>query len=655
MTRQTCACVFGICLFLILINWIVFGQTLRHEFINFDDDTYVYDNSMVQGGLTEKGVVWAFTHTQGSNWHPLTTLSHEADCEFFGLNPEGHHLHNLLLHCASVILLYCVLWQMTANVWASAFVAAVFAIHPLRVESVAWVSERKDVLSGFFFFLTLGAYVRYTRATWSLSRYLPVLVFYALGLMSKPMLVTLPMILFLLDYWPLNRFEPVEKFKFSILRKLVIEKIPLLLMSLAVGLITLFVQDRAIQAAQTVPLMLRLGNIPVSGMVYLGQLFYPVNLAVFYPYPAAGYLPWEVFSSALLLVVITVIVFRRRQKRPYLLVGWAWYLVMLLPVIGFVQAGAQAHADRYTYLPEIGLCLALTWWVQDFSRSWPHCRLMTGSIAVIIVLALVPVAHTQAAYWYDSESLWTHTLACTTNNGLAESNLANDLFHKGRLTEAITHAEAALAIQPDYPDAQNCLGMALLQSGQVDEAIAHFQSALKFNPDFASARNNYGLALFQTGRTDEAIPQFRAALAAQPDLADAHNNLGAALVQKGQQQTAGEQYQLALALKPDYIGAENNLAWLLATSTNSDLRDGVKAVQLAQHANQLANSSNMVVLRTLAAAYAETGQFSQAIAVAGQARALAGAGGNAAWAAGLQAEIQLYQSGKPFRDNGQVP
>jgi protein O-mannosyl-transferase len=655
MTRHTGACVSGICLFLVTIIWIVFGQTLHHDFINFDDDAYVYENSMVQGGLTAKGVVWAFTHVQASNWHPLTTLSHMVDCQFYGLNPGGHHLTNLLLHCLTAILLFFVLSQMTDTIWPAAFVAAVFAIHPLRVESVAWISERKDVLSGLFFVLTLGAYVRYARRPWSFFRYLPVPLFFALGLMSKPMLVTLPLVLFLLDYWPLKRLAPVGKIKFFVWQRLVIEKIPLLLMSVAAGVATVWVQGNAIHAAQTVPLLLRVGNVPISYVVYLRQLFCPVNLAVFYPYPPAGYPAAEIILSTLFLVAITVIAFRCRQKHPYLLFGWAWYLVMLLPVIGLVQAGSQAHADRYAYLPEIGVCCALTWWVLALSVSWHHRCMALGFVAAAIILVLVPVAYTQTAYWHDSESLWNHTLACTTNNALAESNLANDLFQQGRLDEAITHAEAAIAIQPDYPDAENCLGMALLQTGRLDEAMSHFQSALKMNPDFASAHNNYGMALFQNGRLDEAIPQFQAALEAQPDMADAHNNLGAALVQKGQPQPAIDHYQIALELKPDYIGAENNLAWLLATSTNSGLRDGPKAVQLAQRANQLANSNNLVVLRTLAAAYAETGQFSEAIAIAGQARQLAAAKGNTVWADGLQAEIQLYQTGQPFRDNGQTP
>ncbi len=655
MKQSSSASVFGVCIFLAGIVGIVFGGTLHHGFVNFDDDTYVYENRMVQGGLTAEGVRRAFTQVHASNWHPLTTLSHMADCQLYGLDAGGHHLTNVLLHGLTAVLLFLVLRQLTGAIWPAAFVAALFAVHPLRVESVAWVAERKDVLSGLFFMLTLAAYTYYARRPWSVIRYLPVPILYACGLMSKPMLVTLPFILFLLDYWPLHRIKSMAGAGFSVPRRLVVEKIPLLLMSAAACVITLLVQKQALQTAAAIPFPLRTSNALMSCTTYLGQLFYPVDLAVFYPYPAAGYAALKISLSLLLLTVISVLVFCWRQKRPYLLVGWLWYLVMLLPVIGLVQVGAQARADRYTYLPEIGLCLALTWAMAQASAGWRNRRIGLGIGASVILFLLVIEARTQTAYWRDSESLWKHTLDCTAHNAVAESNLANDFLRQGRFDEAMAQAKMAIEIEPDYADAHNCLGFALFQTGQFADAISHFQAALKIRPDFASAHNNLGMALLRTGQLDEAASHFQEALRIQPDLADAQNNLGVALLQKGQPEAAVTHYRLAIELKPGYLGAENNLAWVLSTSTNAALRNGTEALQWAQRANQLSPSSDMVVLRTLAAAYAEAGQFPQAMETAGQALSLATAKGNNAWIEALQAEIKLYRAGQPFRDNGLVP
>jgi Flp pilus assembly protein TadD len=593
----------AVCLVLAAITFAVFGQTLTHEFINFDDNNYVYDNPVVAQGLTFKGIVWAFS-CHASNWHPLTWLSHELDCQIYGLNPAGHHLTNVLLHTATVIALFLVLRQMTGALWRSAFVAAVFAIHPLRVESVAWVAERKDVLSGLFFMLTIGAYVCYARRPWSPVRYGLVMLFFALGLMCKPMLVTLPLVLLLLDYWPLQRVEPRK------LTGLVLEKLPLLALSAASCVATVIAQAAIIKPVGSFPLPMRLANALVSCMVYLGQVVWPVGLAVFYPYPHNGLPAWEVGLAGTLLAGFSAVVWWWRRKQPWLLVGWVWYLVMLLPVAGIVQAGLQAHADRYTYLPQIGIYVAVTWLAAESRLS----RGLLGGLMSGVLAVLMLCAWKQTAYWKDGESLWTHTLACTTDNEAAHYGLGLTLLQEERLDEAITHYQKALEINPDNAEAHNNLGNALQQKGKLDEAISHFQQAAEINPGLEKAHYNLGVALCQMGRGEEAISHF----------------------------------QQALQIKPGDPKIQNNLAWLLAVCPQASLRNGARAVELARQANALTSGEDPIILHTLAAAFAEAGRFPEAVETARHALALAGAQSNTGLAGQLQVEMKLYQAGKPF-------
>ena len=889
----------GVCIFLAAIIWVVFGQTLHHEFVNYDDNMYVYENPEVARGLTLQGIVWAFTHVHAANWHPLTWISHMLDCQFYGLNPGGHHLTNVLLHTATAILLFLVLRRMTGLLWRSAFVAAVFAIHPLRVESVAWVAERKDVLSGVFFMLTIGAYVRYVQRQSEVREFAGVgapavqpltglvLLFFALGLMCKPMLVTLPFVLLLLDYWPLNRVATVtdRRNHFPIPRRLILEKLPLFGLAAASCVVTLFAQTEAIQSFEHISLPLRVGNALISYVAYLGQMFWPSGLAVLYPFTARGVGVAGVVLSLVVLAGISTGVFVLR-RRPYLLTGWLWYLIMLVPVIGIVQVGAQARADRYTYLPQIGLYVLLTWAAADLCAGWRHRRVVLGGLATIILVALIFCARTQTSYWRNSESLWTHTLACTSDNCIAHNNLGNALLQKGNVDEAIAHYQKALQIKPDYAEAHNNLGNALLQKGNVDEAITHYQKALQINPDYAEAHNNLGIALLQKGNVDEAIAHFQKALQIKPDnaeahnnlgnalfkravwtkrslnskrrcksipirgspqqprqraapkgqcgrsdrslpkgaanqsrlrgspqqprqraapkgqawtkrslnyqkalqinpdyaeahnnlgnallqkgnvdeaiahyqkalqikpdyaeahdnlgnallqkgnvdeaiahyqkalqikpdyaeahnnlgnallqkgnvdeaiahyqkalqinpdyaeahnnlgnallqkgsvdeaiahyqkalqinpdYAEAHNNLGNALLQKGKVDEAIVHYQKALQINPDYAEAQNNLAWVLATCPQASLRNGNKAVELAQRANQLTGDGNPVVLGTLAAAYAEAGRFPEAVATAQRALQLAETQSNTALADAIRSQMKLYQAGVPF-------
>ena len=570
----------AVCLFLAAITFVVFGQTRHFEFLNFDDNVYVYENPAVMHGLSLKGVGWAFTHIVESNWHPLTMLSHMLDCQWHGLKAGEHHLTNVLLHTASVILLFLVLRRMTGFLWRSAFVAAVFAIHPLRVESVAWVAERKDVLSGLFFMLTLWAYACYAQGVTGVAGrrslfYGLVLLFLALGLMSKPTVVTLPFVLLLLDYWPLNRFAvpaPAVAGKGDSLknhflpRRLILEKIPLLALTGAACVATMLAQKEAIVSA---PLALRAGNAVMSYVVYLRQMFCPTGLAVLYPYPQSSPPGWEITAAVVLLAAVSAGAFFRRQRQPYLIIGWLWYLGMLVPAIGLVQSGLRAHADRYTYLPQIGLYVLLTWAAADLCIRWRHRWIMLGAGATVILAALIVCARTQTAYWRNSELLWTHTLACTTGNYIAHDELGNALLQK-EPDKAIAQYQQALQIKPDYAWADNNLGSALLQKGKLDEAIIYFQKTLTITPDSAEAHINLGNALLQKGNADEAITQFQKVLQLKPGFAEAHISLGMALFQKGQVDEAITQYRQALQIKPDYAGASYNLGNALLQKGEAD-------------------------------------------------------------------------------------
>jgi Flp pilus assembly protein TadD len=598
----------AVCLVLAAMTFAVFGQTLTHEFVDYDDETYVYDNPMVVQGLTLQGIARAFTSTRADNWHPLTWLSHMLDCQLYGLHPWGHHLTNVLLHTASVIALFLVLSQMTGAFWRSAFVGAVFAIHPLRVESVAWVAERKDVLSGLFFMLTLGAYVRYARRPWSWGRYGLVLLLFAMGLMCKPMLVTLPLVLLLLDYWPLQRMEPGKH------SGLVLEKLPLLALSAASCVATLLVQNKAMEPTGAFSLPLRLGNALVSCLIYLGQMVWPAGLAAFYPHPLNRLPAWEAGLAGTLLAGLSVVAWRERRRRPWLLMGWVWYLVMLLPVAGIIQVGGQAHADRYTYLPQIGVYVAVTWLVAEWGATWQAGRMALGGLMTGVIAVLMVCAWKQTAYWKNNQTLWTHALACTTDNYAAHFKLGNVLMQKGRVDEAIPHYQNAVQIRPDYAQAHNNLGGALLQEGKVDEAIPHLQKALQINPGYGNAHSNLGNALLQKGSASEAIAHF----------------------------------QRALQIEPADARVLDKLALLLAAWPDATLRNGNKAVELARQANALTGGNNPFILHTLAAALAEAGRFPEAVETAQRALRLAGTQSNTKLAGALELELKLYQTGSPF-------
>ena len=657
----------GIYLFLVGISLAVFAQTIRYEFVNFDDDLYVYNTPAIQAGVTIRGIGLAFTSPHARNWHPLTTISHMLDCQLYGLNAGGHHAANVVLHTIAVLLLFEVLRQMTGAVWKSAAVAALFAVHPLHVESVAWVSERKDVLSGVFFLLMLAAYVRYTRAP-SITRYLAVAVLFAGGLLSKPMLVTAPVILLLLDYWPLRRFEqPSTKernkiFKFGsqprVTRGLFLEKLPLLVLSAGSCAITFVLQKRAAGAIPPLPLLWRLQNAVATYVIYIWKTLWPTRLAVFYPHPNDTLAAWEVMLAIGLLLAITVAAIVFRRERPYLFTGWFWYLGMLVPVIGLIQVGEQGHADRYTYLPHIGLFVLAVWLAADvIAVDEFRSRLAAGS-AIVIIGALAWTAFIQTSYWRNSETLWTHALAVTDDNDVAHNNLGYLCVDRGELDKAISHFGSAARIRSGKRDPHYDVGSAFVQmnladalarKGLPDEAMVHYEEAIRLQPYYADAYYNRGNVLFAKGRTEEAISDWEKTLQLRPDDADAHTCLGNALLQQRLQNEAMAQYETAAALAPNDFHSRNNMAWLLATSSDGSIRDGAKAVELAQQAVALSGGREPNFIRTLAAAYAENGRFSEAIAAAQQALALAAMQGKSGLTKVLKNDITLYRANVPLR------
>ena len=660
----------GIYLLITGLSLAVFSQTIHYNFVNFDDDLYVYNAPAIRAGPTLNGIAAAFTSPHAGNWHPLTTLSHILDCGLYGLNAGGHHATNVVLHTIAALLLFRVLRQMTDAFWKSAIVAALFAVHPLHVESVAWVSERKDVLSAVFFFLMLDAYVRYARAA-SITRYLVVIALFVAGLMSKSMLVTAPIVLLVLDYWPLRRFKQIASTtgKAKILRsdnqrriiqRLFLEKVPLLILSAGVGIITFALQKRAAGSIPSLPFLWRAQNAVVSYVIYAWKTLWPTHLAVFYPHPNDTLATWQVILAMAFLLAITCAALVWRDKRPYLFTGWFWYLVMLVPVIGLVQVGEQGHADRYTYLPSIGLFLIAVWAAGDIAavgqvRLW---RAVATAGTVMIVAALACTAFAQTSYWQNSETLWTHTLAVTTDNDVAHNNLGYLCVDRGELDKAMSHFEAASKIRSGKLDphynlgtafVEMNLGDALARKGQPDEAMAHFEQAIKLQPDYAEAYYNRGNVLYAKGRIDEAIADFEKTLQIQPDDADAHTGLGNALLRKGALKEVIAHYNQAMALAPTDPHSRSNLAWVLATSSDASIRDGAKAVELAKQAVSLSGGREPLFLRTLAAAYAETGHFSDAIAVIQQAEAIARMQGKTAVATLLEEDGLLYRGQLPLR------
>jgi tetratricopeptide (TPR) repeat protein len=524
-----------VCLFLMVAVLSVYSGLINSDFIVFDDTQYVTGNGQVKSGVTRQGITWALFSTHSANWHPLTWLSHMADVEFYGLNAGGHHLTNVLLHIANTLLLFILLRRMSDRLWCSAIVAALFALHPLHVESVAWVAERKDVLSTFFGLLALISYGRYTER---LSRlwYLAALLFFISGLMAKPMLVTLPFVLLLLDYWPQGRIKFNSGFglqssdqtfpNFSLL----FEKIPFFIVSAVSCVVTYYAQQSggAVTTFDMFPLGSRIANAVVSYVGYMGKMFWPVQLAIFYPYPDS-FAVWKVVAAAAVLFAIFVWVTVQIRKRPYLVVGWLWYFGTLVPVIGLVQVGSQAMADRYTYVPLIGLFVMIAWGGAELIGRWRLKRKLVVIATSVVLTALTIAARNQTHYWTNSITVFEHAIEVTGNNWVAHHNLGKALNDIGRDTEAFQHYSEALRIKPNSAHIHVNFGSALLAQGKMNEAVNHFNYALKLDPDFAEAYNNLGLVHVRSGQIEDAVYFFRVAHQKNPAYANAQQNLNLAI------------------------------------------------------------------------------------------------------------------------------
>jgi Flp pilus assembly protein TadD len=625
---------------LVLVTITLYWPVTGFDFVNFDDPEYVTANPHVLGGVTWQNMGWALTTLHFGLWHPLTWVSHMLDCQCFGLRPGWHHLTNVLLHAANTVLLFVVLRRMTGALWRSALVAALFALHPLHVESVAWVSERKDVLSTFFVLLTLWAYHRYAEGRGPKSKaqgpeskagernavflsphhvsrptvqasafYLLALLFFACGLMSKPMIVTLPLILLLLDYWPLRRFEVATVVvRPSVAARLLVEKLPFVLAAFMTCLITLGAANRlgSLPSAAQFSMPARLANATVSYARYFLQAFWPGNLAVYYPFPAT-FSAWSVAGAVVLLVGISVTAFCLARRRPYVVVGWLWYLATLLPVIGLIQLAGYSHADRYTYVPLIGVFVLLVWGIHDLTRRWRSRAICLPSAAVLMVTVCLVLTRRQVGCWRDSETLLRHAIAVTRDNSLAQNNLGVALTKKAQLNEAVARLREAIRLVPNYAEAYNNLGMALAMQGRLDDAITNFQESLRLKPHYAQAHNDLGAALGRQGRMDEAIAHLQEAVKLVPDFADARCNLGDALIGKGRIDEAIAEYQQAIQLNPNYPDIHNHLG--IALSSNGRLDEAIGQFQQALNLNANYPEAH----GNLGAALGRKGRFDDAI------------------------------------------
>ncbi len=680
-----------ICALLAGITFTAFAFVANCAFIAFDDRNYIVGNSDIQHGFSWAVVKWAFSAFHSNNWHPLTWFSHILDCQLYGLQPSGHHLTSLAFHITNAVLLFLLLQNLTAEIWPSAFVALVFAIHPMHVESVAWVSERKDVLSTFFLLLTLLAYVRYVELSSAKQHlswmvYVLSLLLFALGLMSKPMLVTLPGILVMLDYWPLRRVEfPLKAQARPLLRRLLIEKMPLILLAVLSCWVTYVAQNTtgAVKSQEDFSLTQRLSHVSVAYAWYILRLFWPVNLSIFYPYRTGDTVPVpEEILTWLLLIVLTALGVASVRKRPWFLFGWLWFVGTLVPVIGLVQVGNQAYADRYTYVPYIGLFIAIAWGVPQLLARWPFQRFILWASALIIGMACFWRTTVEVRYWKDGFTLFNRaialepgdelawallgleyeirgdnnkaiecmTRATTLDNefGWAWHDLGRMLVIKGDYAGAINAFQTAMPwdqYTPDKIEIYNDLADAYYNTGQYSLAIANYQGSLALSPNQPLVLNNLGQSFFHNQQPDQAIATLQEAVNLEPDLEDAQYNLAMFLGSAGRNSEAVPHYRKAIELDANNIIALNNLAWILATDPDPQLRDGKEAVRLAEQACEQTHFQSAFLIGTLAGGYAEAGRFDEAVAAAKKASEVAAAHGQKKVAERNSQLMQLYQSG----------
>ena len=575
--------------FLLIATFAVYWQAGGNEFIAYDDDLYVFDNPFVRGTFSLATLKWAFTTFHAANWHPLTWLSHILDAQLFGLNPAGHHLMSVALHAVNAVMLFLLLVRLTAATWRSAVVAALFALHPLHVESVAWAAERKDVLSTLFYLLSLYFYAGYAEHR-NTGRYILVLSTLAIGLMAKPMLVSIPLVMLLMDYWPLKRFEARADTDGQIPGSggssywcLLKEKIPFLVLVAISSIVTLYAQHNgsAITTLENTPLTTRLGNAVLAYQGYLEKMFWPRGLAVFYPYPEA-LAGWQVLGAIGLLSAVTIMAIRQRRNMPYLMVGWFWYLGSLLPVIGIVRVGLQSMADRYTYIPLTGIFIMLVWWVSDVSKGWAGRRSLLAALSIVVLISCSVLTWRQLAYWKNSTALFTHALDVTQYNYIAHCILGDTFEQEGTMEKALAHFNAAVSIAPWSEYARIKQGTVLKNQGRLYESGVVFNDIIVKNPNSNFSRINLGIIMALQGRLEEALYNFEIAVKLDPRSAAGHYNMGLTLSKLGRQNEAIEQYQKALRLDPSNAECHNNLGILFMDQGNIDeaIQEFAEAVRL---------------------------------------------------------------------------
>ena len=605
---------------LFVVTLAVFWGTLKNDFVNYDDPVYLTENPHIQDGLTWKNVQWAFTTHYANFWHPLTWLSHLVDIKLFGFKPAGHHFVSIFLHAINGGLLFLVLRRFTGALWRSAIVAAMFALHPLHVESVVWASERKDLLSTLFWLMTMLSYGKYVelkaQKTSATKLYLVTLILFALGLMAKPMLVTLPFVLLLVDVWPLRRIDFGKGSASAGFIKLFVEKLPFFALAAGASALAFWSQQAggALSSTEQFPLGTRIVNAFVSYLTYVVKVFVPVNLAVPYPYessPAA----WKISLAVTFVVGMSVLAFAQVRSRGYLLTGWFWFVGTLVPVIGIVQIGSFAMADRFTYVPLIGLFCMIVWGINELLGKIPQGRTVLSLGAAASLVTCIALTSRQIAYWRNTETLFSHSVQVTKKNYMAEYNLAKRLTELGRIDEAIAHYEVTLAINPNSFEAHNNVAGIYIGLGQIDKAISHLAEGVKLQPENAELQYNLGFALGAVGRLDEAIEHYRAAVRA----------------------------------KPDHIGALHNLAWFLATLPKPELRNGAEALQYARRACELTQFQDVRCFDALDAAYAEVGDYTNAMEIAAKAQQMASSAGQENFARGASERLNFYRVGVPYR------
>jgi Flp pilus assembly protein TadD len=646
---------------LLVVTIVVFWRAPTLDFLTYDDPDYVTLNPIVQKGLSWEGVRWAFGNLHGEQtyWHPLTWMSHMLDVQLFGVSSKAHHSVNLFFHTANVLLLFVVLQTATATLWRSAFVALLFAIHPLQVESVAWVTERKNVLSTFFLLLTLWSYIRYARTN-SLKSYVSSVCFYAIGLMCKPALVPLPILLIVLDYWPLGRISFISRVSSSTERQttrgastprkrfIIADKICFVILACAASLMTILAHRYLGMIGETggPPRSLELQNIPVAYVTYLRKLFWPSDLAIFYPFPTS--ISAEVTLLCILLLFgLTIAVLWQWRRRPFLVVGWVWFLAFLLPTIGFIRVGIQAMADRFAYVSLIGCFVGLVWGFAELMQHWRVPQKVINIAATIVVLILAALTMRQVSFWKNDYTVFEHARLVTENNYLAVNTVGRALLLQGDQDGALKHFEIAQQIRPTFPDVYYSMGILFLMRGDVPAAAQNLARALDLKPNYPEARLNFALALQTLGRFDDSIANYELYLQSNPESVQAHFGLGNALMIRGHSEQAISHLRTAIQLEPRAPAALARLAWILATTADSRFRSAPEAFRLAAEACRLSGTNDVQSVNALAAAHAAAGEFDLALAQADSAIRLAIANNQTNLVPVINSFRSLYEKHQP--------